>query len=129
MRNNLLRFFSALILSGKLLCHWLFAVEADYKEVLRHFYYMSDWVAHCGLFLCFYVAGVRRTDRVLFLWFGVIYLIEAVYYGLYMFEVCPFQSGLESYSVMGVEVVVTGVFYFRKLFGGIFVRLIDFLNL
>lgn len=117
MRQNFIYFFTAVILIGKLLCHWIYGKSYIYELELRHFYYSSDFIAHFGLFVTFYISGVRKQDRSIFLYFSVIYLTEFIYYSLYMFQICSFESGLESYTVFTFELYFTFVFFnFKNLF-------------
>jgi len=111
MREKLIYFFTAVILLGKLLCHFIYGKDYSYELELRHFYYSSDFVAHFGLFLTFYVGGIRKSDRSVFLYFSVIYMIESVYYSLYMFNVCSFESGLESYSIFTFEIYFSFIYF------------------
>lgn len=111
MRYKLIYFFVAVILIGKLLCHWVYGKDYVYELELRHFYYSSDFFAHFGLFLTFYVTGVRKQDRTIFLYFAVIYMIEFIYYSLYMFNVCSFESGLESYSIFTFEIYFSFIYF------------------
>lgn len=111
MREKLIYFFTAVILIGKLLCHFIYGKDYAHELELRHFYYSSDFLAHFGLFLTFYVGGIRKQDRKVFLYFAVIYLTEFIYYSLYMFKVCSFESGLESYSIFTFEVYFSFIYF------------------
>lgn len=112
MKKYLINTSVAVIIVGKLLCHWLYAEDSQYEELLRHFYYSSDFFAHFLLFIVFYIYGISKQDRDIFLFVAIIYMIEFVYYCLYMFEICSFTSSLESYSIFAFEIYFTYAYFF-----------------
>jgi len=116
MRNVFIHIFVFTILAGKLLCHWIYGKDYPHELEIRHFYYSSDFLAHFGLFLTFYISGIRKHDRNIFLYLAVVYLVEFIYYALYMFEICSFESGLESYTIFSFEIYFTFIYFnFKKL--------------
>ena len=92
----------------------MYGKDYVYELELRHFYYSSDFLAHFGLFLTFYLTGVRKQDRSVFLYFAVVYLTEFVYYAIYMLGICSFESGLESYSIFTFEIYFSFIYFNYK---------------
>jgi len=107
MKKHLLTFSALLIVFGKLLCHWVFTLNSPETVTLRHIYYMSDFIAHVTFMFAIYVNGFKKEYRNTFLFLGVICAVEVVYYSLYMFKICAFDSNIESYSVSIVEFTLT----------------------
>lgn len=112
MRDKIIEFCVALVVLGKLVCHYHAYNETyTYEEQLRHFYYLSDFVAHLALFVTFYITGVKKSDRKHFLFIALIYMSESVYYSLYAFKICSFDSGLESSTFFSFELYLSYIFY------------------
>ena len=115
MTKYLLNIATFLFIFGKLLCHWVFTIHSSDAVIYRHIYYMSDFIAHVIFMFAIYLFGFKKEHLTTFLFVGVIYFIETIYYCLYMFKICPFDGSIESYSVSIIEFTLT-IIYTLNLF-------------
>jgi len=116
MTKYLLNISVFFFIFGKLLCHWVFTIHSSDVVIYRHIYYMSDFVAHAIFMFSIYLFGFKRKNLSTFLFVGVIYFIETVYYCLYMFKICPFDGSIESYSVSIIEFILTTIYALNLIY-------------